>query len=65
YPLHVPLVDQEYVKKVDVQVGGHENILTTQEYVKKVNEDVSEVDHFTQGPWLMAIVYLHGQEVLS
>ncbi|GKE03177.1 hypothetical protein Tco_1395195 [Tanacetum coccineum] len=38
-------------KKADVQAGGHENILTTQEYVKKVNEDVSEDDHFTKGPW--------------
>nr|GEW01500.1 hypothetical protein [Tanacetum cinerariifolium] len=45
--------------------GGHENILTTHEYVKKVNEDVSEDDHFTQGPWLMAIVYLHGQGVIA
>ncbi|GJY70825.1 integrase, catalytic region, zinc finger, CCHC-type containing protein [Tanacetum coccineum] len=52
-------------KKADVQAGGHENILTTQEYVKKVNEDVSEDDHFTQGPWLMAIVYLHGQGVIA
>ncbi|GKA72958.1 reverse transcriptase domain-containing protein [Tanacetum coccineum] len=37
-------------KKADVQAGGHENILTTHEYVKKVNEDVSEDDHFTEGP---------------
>nr|GEV38722.1 hypothetical protein [Tanacetum cinerariifolium] len=48
-------------KKADVQVGGHHNILTTQEYVKKVNEDVSEDDHFMQGPWLQAIVYLYGE----
>nr|GEV44477.1 hypothetical protein [Tanacetum cinerariifolium] len=53
------------VKKVDIQAGGHENILTTSEYVKKVNEDVSEDDHFKQGPWLMAIVYLHGQWVIA
>ncbi|GJW90766.1 hypothetical protein Tco_0168319 [Tanacetum coccineum] len=52
-------------KKADVQAGGHENILTTQEYVKKVNEDVFEDDHFTQGPWLMAIVYLNGQWVIA
>ncbi|GKE28133.1 hypothetical protein Tco_1443517, partial [Tanacetum coccineum] len=42
-------------KKTDVQAGGHDNILTTHEYVKKVNEDVSEDDHFMQGPWLQAI----------
>ncbi|GJR67395.1 reverse transcriptase domain-containing protein [Tanacetum coccineum] len=35
------------------------------EYVKKVNEDVSEDDHFTQGPWVSAIVYLHGQGVIA
>nr|GEY66752.1 hypothetical protein [Tanacetum cinerariifolium] len=52
-------------KKADVQAGDHENILTTQEYVKKVNEDVSEDNHFTQGPWLMATVYLHGQGVIA
>nr|GEZ08253.1 hypothetical protein [Tanacetum cinerariifolium] len=48
-------------KKADVQAGSHHNILTTQEYVRKVNEDVSEDDHFMQGPWLQAIVYLHGE----
>nr|GEW67502.1 hypothetical protein [Tanacetum cinerariifolium] len=52
-------------KKVDVHAGGHDNILTTQEYVKKVNENVSEDDHFTQGPWLSAILYLHGQGVIA
>nr|GEZ80088.1 hypothetical protein [Tanacetum cinerariifolium] len=30
----------------------------------KVNEDVSEDDHFMQGPWLQAIVYLHGEWVI-
>nr|GEY26121.1 hypothetical protein [Tanacetum cinerariifolium] len=30
----------------------------------KVNEDVSKDDHFMQGPWLQAIVYLHGQGVI-
>ncbi|GKE72022.1 reverse transcriptase domain-containing protein, partial [Tanacetum coccineum] len=34
------------------------------EYVRKVNEDVSEDDHFMQGPWLQAIVYLHGEGVI-
>nr|GEV34108.1 hypothetical protein [Tanacetum cinerariifolium] len=52
-------------KKTDVHAGGHKNILTTPEYVKKVNEDVSEDDHFTLGPWLSAIVYLHGQGVIA
>ncbi|GJR23726.1 reverse transcriptase domain-containing protein [Tanacetum coccineum] len=52
-------------KKVDIQAGGHENISITQEYVKKLNEDVSEDDHFTQGLWLMAIVYLHGHGVIE
>nr|GEV89769.1 hypothetical protein [Tanacetum cinerariifolium] len=52
-------------KKAVVQAGGHENMLTTQDYVKKVNEDVSKDDHFTQSPWLMAIVYLHGQGAIA
>ncbi|GKB45539.1 reverse transcriptase domain-containing protein, partial [Tanacetum coccineum] len=30
-------------------------------YVRKVNEYVSEDDHFIQGPWLQAIVYLYGE----
>ncbi|GKD58434.1 hypothetical protein Tco_1295943, partial [Tanacetum coccineum] len=34
------------------------------EYVRKLNEDVSEDDHFMQGPWLQAIVYLHGEGVI-
>ncbi|GJY91184.1 hypothetical protein Tco_0506380 [Tanacetum coccineum] len=34
------------------------------EYVRKVNEAVSEDDHFTRGPWLSAIVYLHGEGVM-
>ncbi|GJT18822.1 reverse transcriptase domain-containing protein [Tanacetum coccineum] len=45
--------------------GGHDNIMTTQEYIKKVNEDVSEDDHFTLGPWLSVIVHLHGEGVMS
>ncbi|GKA68990.1 reverse transcriptase domain-containing protein [Tanacetum coccineum] len=36
-------------------------IIPGPEYVRKVNEDVSEDDHFMQGPWLQAIVYLHGE----
>ncbi|GJS10488.1 putative reverse transcriptase domain-containing protein [Tanacetum coccineum] len=51
-------------KKADVLAGGRDNILTTQEYVRKVNEDVSEDDHFMQGPWLEAIVYLRGERVI-
>ncbi|GJT06302.1 hypothetical protein Tco_0840764 [Tanacetum coccineum] len=43
--------------------GGHDNILTTQEYVRKVYEDVSRDEHFMQGPWLSAILYLYGQGV--
>ncbi|GKD15414.1 reverse transcriptase domain-containing protein, partial [Tanacetum coccineum] len=34
------------------------------EYIRKVNEDVSQDDHFMQGPWLQAIVYLHGEGVI-
>ncbi|GKA09216.1 hypothetical protein Tco_0688547 [Tanacetum coccineum] len=30
----------------------------------KVNEDVSKDDHFMQGPWLQAMVYLHGEGVI-
>ncbi|GJV42683.1 hypothetical protein Tco_1421123 [Tanacetum coccineum] len=51
-------------KNADVMAGGHDNIMTTQEYVKKVNEDVSEDDHFTLGPWLSAIVHLNGEGVM-
>ncbi|GJS51979.1 reverse transcriptase domain-containing protein [Tanacetum coccineum] len=51
-------------KKTDVQARGRDNILTTREYVRKVNEDVSEDDHFMQGPWLQVIVYLHGEGVI-
>nr|GEX95327.1 hypothetical protein [Tanacetum cinerariifolium] len=52
-------------KKVNVQARGRDNILTTQEYVRKVNEDVSEDDHFMQGPWLQALVYLHGDMTVT
>ncbi|GJZ64802.1 reverse transcriptase domain-containing protein [Tanacetum coccineum] len=51
-------------KNAYVMAGGHDNIMTTQEYVKKVNEDVSEDDHFTLGPWLSTIVHLHGEGVM-
>ncbi|GJZ71498.1 hypothetical protein Tco_0635349 [Tanacetum coccineum] len=43
---------------------GHENVMPTQEYVRKISEDVSEDDHFTLGPWVSAIVYLHGEGVI-
>ncbi|GJS69278.1 reverse transcriptase domain-containing protein [Tanacetum coccineum] len=39
-------------------------IIPGPEYVRKVNEDVSEDDHFMQGTWLQAIVYLHGEGVI-
>nr|GEX13733.1 hypothetical protein [Tanacetum cinerariifolium] len=45
--------------------GGQDNIMKTQEYVRKVNEDVSEDDHFTLGPWLCMIMYLHGEGVMA
>nr|GEY66972.1 hypothetical protein [Tanacetum cinerariifolium] len=64
-PLTTVVTGGDAAKKADVQEGGHENILTTQEYVKNVNEDMSEDDHFTQGPWVSAIVYLHGQWVIA
>nr|GEX13545.1 hypothetical protein [Tanacetum cinerariifolium] len=47
-----------------VQARGLDNILTTQEYVRKITEDVSEDDHFMQGPWLQAIAYLYGEGVI-
>ncbi|GKB20467.1 reverse transcriptase domain-containing protein [Tanacetum coccineum] len=50
---------------VDVMEGGHDNVMPTQEYVRKVIEDVSEDDHFTRGPWIRAVVYLHGEEVIA
>nr|GEY66047.1 hypothetical protein [Tanacetum cinerariifolium] len=36
-----------------------------EEYVKKVNENVSEDDNFTEGPWLSAIVHLQEQGVIA
>ncbi|GKC60556.1 reverse transcriptase domain-containing protein [Tanacetum coccineum] len=45
--------------------GGHENIMPTQEYVRQVNEDMYEDDHFKRGPWLRAVVYLHGEGVMA
>ncbi|PWA74694.1 hypothetical protein CTI12_AA249600 [Artemisia annua] len=39
-----------------IREGGPEYALVpTQEYVRKVNEDVTEDEHFTSGPWLSAI----------
>ncbi|GJW53198.1 reverse transcriptase domain-containing protein [Tanacetum coccineum] len=51
-------------KNADVIEVGHENVMPTQEYVRKISEDVSEDDHFTLGPWVSAIVYLHGEGVI-
>nr|GEY83403.1 hypothetical protein [Tanacetum cinerariifolium] len=45
--------------------GSQDNIMITHEYVRKVNEDVSDDDHFTLGPWLSTIVYLHGEGVMA
>ncbi|GKB38342.1 reverse transcriptase domain-containing protein [Tanacetum coccineum] len=39
--------------------------MPTQEYVRKISEYVFEDDHFTLGPWLSAIVYLHGEGVMA
>nr|GEV46626.1 hypothetical protein [Tanacetum cinerariifolium] len=39
--------------------------MPTQEYVRKIIEDDSEDDHFTRGPWLSVIVYLHGEGVMA
>ncbi|GJV13287.1 hypothetical protein Tco_1354828 [Tanacetum coccineum] len=49
----------------DVMEVGHENVMTTQDYVRKISEDVSEDDHFTLGPWLSAIVHLHGEGLMA
>ncbi|GJT46047.1 hypothetical protein Tco_0954762 [Tanacetum coccineum] len=54
-----------HLKNANVMEGGHDNIMPTQEYVRKINEDVSEDDHFTLGPWLSAVVYLHGEGVMA
>ncbi|GKB19887.1 reverse transcriptase domain-containing protein [Tanacetum coccineum] len=51
-------------KNVNVMEGGHANVMPTQEYVRKVTEDVSKDDHFMRGPWLSAVVYLHGEGVI-
>ncbi|GKE18881.1 reverse transcriptase domain-containing protein [Tanacetum coccineum] len=52
-------------KNTDVMEVGHENVMTTQDYVRKISEDVSEDDHFTLGPWLSAIVHLHGEGLMA
>ncbi|GJX72665.1 reverse transcriptase domain-containing protein [Tanacetum coccineum] len=53
------------LKNTYVMEVGHENVMPTQEYVRKISEDVSEDDHFTFGPWLSAIVYLHGEGAMA
>ncbi|GJY47648.1 hypothetical protein Tco_0436711 [Tanacetum coccineum] len=45
--------------------GGHENVMPTQEYVRKIIDDASEDNHFTLGPWLSAVVYLHAEWVIT
>ncbi|GJS96344.1 reverse transcriptase domain-containing protein [Tanacetum coccineum] len=52
-------------KNADIIEVGHENVMPTQEYVRKIIEDNSEDDHFTCGPWLNAIVCLHGEGVMA
>nr|GEV17909.1 hypothetical protein [Tanacetum cinerariifolium] len=53
------------MEKCRLMEGGHDNVTLTQEYVIKINEDVSEDDHFTLGPWLRVVVYLHGEGVMA
>ncbi|GJX80667.1 hypothetical protein Tco_0328816 [Tanacetum coccineum] len=48
-----------------VMEGGHENVMPTQEYVRKIIDDASEDNHFTLGPWLSAVVYLHAEWVIT
>nr|GEW23942.1 hypothetical protein [Tanacetum cinerariifolium] len=45
--------------------GGHEKVMPTQEYVRKIIHDSSEDDHFTHGPWLSAVVYLHVEGIMA
>lgn len=43
-------------KNADIREGGPEYcVVPTQDYVRKVNEDVTEDEHFTSGPWLSAV----------
>ncbi|GKC41573.1 reverse transcriptase domain-containing protein [Tanacetum coccineum] len=49
----------------NVMEGGHENVMPTQEYVIKIIEDAFEDDHFTRGPWLSVVVYLHAKGVMA
>jgi hypothetical protein len=43
-------------KNADIREGGPEYcVVPTQDYIAKVNEDVTEDEHFTSGPWLSAI----------
>ncbi|GKA50579.1 reverse transcriptase domain-containing protein [Tanacetum coccineum] len=65
-PGHSGILQKAMLRKnTNVMAGGHDNIMTTQKYVKKVNEDVSEDDQFTLGPWLSAIMYLYGEGVMA
>ncbi|GJU24974.1 hypothetical protein Tco_1163595 [Tanacetum coccineum] len=52
-------------KHADVMEGGHENVMPTQKYVRKIIEGVYEDDHFTLGPWLNVVVYLHAEGVTA
>nr|GEW99364.1 hypothetical protein [Tanacetum cinerariifolium] len=66
--LHLDITDDEDVKFfVDCASSstGDERAHGPAEYVRKISEDVSEDDHFTLGPWLSAIVYLHGKGVMA
>ncbi|GKB96115.1 hypothetical protein Tco_0982252 [Tanacetum coccineum] len=49
----------------DVMKGGLENVMPNQEYVKQITQDPSEDDHFTSGPWLSVVVYLHAKGVMA
>nr|GEV37726.1 hypothetical protein [Tanacetum cinerariifolium] len=53
------------LKNANVMEGGHGNVMPTQEYVRKIIEDAFEDDHFTRGPWLSAVVYLHVEGVMA
>ncbi|GJV40650.1 reverse transcriptase domain-containing protein [Tanacetum coccineum] len=64
-PRPTSILQRAMLKNADVMDVGHENVMPTQEYVRKISEDVSEDDHFTLGPWLSAIVHLHGEGLMA
>ncbi|GJS01460.1 reverse transcriptase domain-containing protein [Tanacetum coccineum] len=62
---NLPAIERDITNDEDVEffIDCATNSINYEIPHVKVYEDVFEDDHFMQGPWLSAIVYLHGQGV--